>query len=137
MAATETPKITGPPQIVKLDKALKLAERWVNNMSKGTDDEPSEADMEGRPSRLGLGAKVSRQSKVGPSNDPVDRKLYAKLNAEKRKTARIAEESKQSAGAGFDDDDDNKDLDSRTSAFAKRKAAVPLNSSVLGNKKQK
>lgn len=40
--------------------------------------------------RLGLGAKVSRQSKFVPSDDPVERKLYAKLNAEKRKAANIA-----------------------------------------------
>ncbi|KAI4355072.1 hypothetical protein L6164_003884 [Bauhinia variegata] len=136
MAATETPKTSGPPQIVKLDNALKLAERWVNNMSKAADDEPTEADMEGRPSRLGLGAKVSRQAKVGPSNDPVDRKLYAKLIAETRKTAKIAEETIPSARVGFDNDDDSEDRDSRTSAFAKRKAAFPY-SSVMGNKKQK
>ncbi|KAI4355073.1 hypothetical protein L6164_003884 [Bauhinia variegata] len=112
------------------------AERWVNNMSKAADDEPTEADMEGRPSRLGLGAKVSRQAKVGPSNDPVDRKLYAKLIAETRKTAKIAEETIPSARVGFDNDDDSEDRDSRTSAFAKRKAAFPY-SSVMGNKKQK
>ena len=85
--------------------------------------------------RLGLGAKVSRKSKVRPSDDPVDRKLYAKLEADKRKTAKIAEESSIVASNVLDDDEDDEDLESRTSAFAKRKAApVPLTSS---NKKQK
>ncbi|RZB93923.1 hypothetical protein D0Y65_025296 [Glycine soja] len=90
MSVMETPKKTGAPQIVKLDKALKLAELWVNNMSKDADDDRTNADVEDRPSGLGLGAKVSRQSKFVASGDPVERKLYAKLNAEKRKAANIA-----------------------------------------------
>lgn len=88
-------------------------------------------------SRLGLGAKVSRQSKVGPSNDPVERKLNAKLDAEKRKTAKIAEGSTKIARDVLDDNEDDDHLESRTNAFAKRKAVVPLTSSILGNKKQK
>ncbi|KAK7340258.1 hypothetical protein VNO77_20957 [Canavalia gladiata] len=135
MTVTETPKKAGTSQIVKLDKALKLAQLWVNSMSKTADDERTNADVEGRPPRLGLGAKVSRQSKVGPSDDPVERKLYAKLNAEKRKAANIAKES--TTRDVLDDDEDNDNLDSRTNAFAKRKAEVPLISSILGNKKQK
>lgn len=88
--------------------------------------------------RLGLGAKVSRQSKVGPSNDPVERKLHAKLGAEKRKAANIAKESATIARDALDDDEDNEDVESRTTAFTKRKAAVvPLTSSIPGNKKQK
>ncbi|RZB53497.1 hypothetical protein D0Y65_049444, partial [Glycine soja] len=137
MSVTETPKKTGAPQIVKLDKALKLAELWVNNMSKDADDDRTNADVEGRPSRLGLGAKVSRQSKFVPSDDPVERKLYAKLNAEKRKAANIAKESATIARDALDDDEDNEDLDSRANAFTKRKATAPLISSMLRNKKQK
>ncbi|XP_061360053.1 uncharacterized protein LOC133304095 isoform X2 [Gastrolobium bilobum] len=137
MSVKETSKKTGASQIVKLDTALKLAEVWVNNMSKGADDETTNVDIESRSSRLGLGAKVSRQSKVGPSNDPVERKLHAKLNAEKRKAANIAKESTTIARDVLDDDEDHEDVESRTSAFAKRKATVPLTSSILGNKKQK
>lgn len=69
-----------------------------------------------------------------PSDDPVERKLYAKLNAEKRKAANIAKESATIARDALDDDED---LDSRTNAFAKRKATVPLTSSTLRDKKQK
>ena len=36
---------------------------------------------------LGLGAKVSRQSNTGLSNDPIERKLHAKLDVGKRKSA--------------------------------------------------
>ncbi|KAK7295087.1 hypothetical protein RJT34_17990 [Clitoria ternatea] len=137
MSVTETTKKTGAPQIVKLDKALKLAESWVNNMSRDADDERTNADIVDRPYRLGLGAKVSRQSKVGPSDDPIERKLYAKLNAGKRKAADIAKKSTTITRDVLDDKNDYEDEDSRTSAFAKRKATVPLTCSTLGNKKQK
>ncbi|KAG2404332.1 uncharacterized protein HKW66_Vig0112540 [Vigna angularis] len=137
MSVKETSKKTGAPQIVKLDKALKLAELWVNNMSKDADDHRTNADLEGRPSGLGLGAKVSRRSKYVPSDDPVEKKLYAKLTAEKRKAANIAKESATTARDDLDDDEDSEDLDSRTNAFAKRKATAPLISSILRNKKQK
>ncbi|XP_044501555.1 uncharacterized protein LOC123222707 [Mangifera indica] len=119
---------TGLPQIFKSDTALKLAEQWVNNMTKVEEDEPTEVESEGRPSRLGLGAKVSRQSKFQPSNDPVERKLHARLDACKRKAAKNAEESPKD---GHDDDDeDEDDLESRTSAFEKKRA-------VASTKKQK
>ncbi|KAK2415774.1 hypothetical protein P8452_60868 [Trifolium repens] len=124
MSVTENPKKTGAPPIVKLNKALKLAEVWVKNMSRSADDEtPTSVDTDGRPQRLGLGAKISRQTKVGPSNDPVERKLNAKLDAEKRKAANIAKES--TTIASDDDDEDNED-ESRTNAFTKRKAPAPL-----------
>jgi len=87
--------------------------------------------------RLGLGAKVSRQTKFVPSDDPVEKKLYAKLTAEKRKAANIAKESATTARDDLDDDENSEDLDSRTNAFAKRKATAPLTSSMLRNKKQK
>ncbi|KAE9617702.1 hypothetical protein Lalb_Chr03g0038131 [Lupinus albus] len=133
--AAKSKKISGS-QIVKLDKALKLAEIWVNNMSQDADDGTTHADIEGRPVGLGLGAKVSRQSKVGPSDDPVERKLYAKLGAEKRKRVKIAEESTIGAKDDLDDNEDDEQEESRTTTFSKRKA-IPLRSSILGNKKQK
>ncbi|CAJ2671223.1 hypothetical protein L195_g001454 [Trifolium pratense] len=134
MSATENPKKVGAPPIVKLNKALKLAEVWVKNMSRSADDETPSVDTEGRPQRLGLGAKVSRQTKVGPSNDPVERKLNAKLDAEKRKAANIAKEC--TTIASDDDDEDNED-ESRTNVFSKRKAPAPLTRPMPGNKKPK
>ncbi|XP_054783232.1 uncharacterized protein LOC129290476 [Prosopis cineraria] len=137
MSVTEPLKKGSLPQIVKLDKALKLAEVWINNMSKVEDDEPTDADKEGRPPRLGLGAKVFRQSKVGPSDDPVERKLYAKLDARKRKAAQMEEESRSSQRDGVEDDEDDAGEDSRTSSFIKKAAPRPLPSTILGNKKRK
>ncbi|TKY65439.1 hypothetical protein E2542_SST08298 [Spatholobus suberectus] len=122
---------------VKVPRFSSQAELWVNNMSKDADDDRTNADLEGRPSGLGLGAKVSCQSKFVPSDDPVERKLYAKVNVEKRKTTNIAKESTTIARDVLDDDEDSEDLDSRTNAFAKRKAATPLTWSILRNKKQK
>ncbi|PPD81882.1 hypothetical protein GOBAR_DD21178 [Gossypium barbadense] len=83
--ATGTPKKSGPPKIVTLNNALKLAEQWINKMNGSAEYEVVEAEPEARPERLGLGAKVPRQSKVGLSNDPVERKLSAKLGVGKRK----------------------------------------------------
>lgn len=129
---------TGPPQIFKLDKALKLAEQWVDNMTTAAEDEPTEIEPEPRPSRLGLGAKVSRQSKIGHSNDPVERKLQVSLNAGKRNAAKTAEESTPSIrdGHGDNDEDEDEDSESRTSTFAKRRPAPPTSSS-QALKKQK
>lgn len=88
--------------------------------------------------RLGLGAKVVRQSKVGPSDDPVERKLYAKLDARKRKAAQSEEESRSSQRHGVEDDeDDDVDEDSRSSSFMKKAAPRPFPSMILGNKKRK
>ncbi|KAH9731954.1 factor cwc22-like protein [Citrus sinensis] len=136
--STEMQQKTGPPQIFKLDKALKLAEQWVDNMTKAAEDEPTEIEPEARPSRLGLGAKVSRQSKIGPSNDPVERKLQVSLNAGKRNAAKTAEESTPSIrdGHGDNDEDEAEDSESRTSTFAKRRPAPPT-SSLQALKKQK
>ncbi|XP_013639672.1 PREDICTED: uncharacterized protein LOC106344924 [Brassica oleracea var. oleracea] len=81
------------PQILKTDTALKLAEKWVANMSMPAEDDPIEAQQEARPPRLGLGAKVSRQTKRRPSDDPLDQKLQAKFDAGRRKQARAEAES--------------------------------------------
>ncbi|KAG2270778.1 hypothetical protein Bca52824_065333 [Brassica carinata] len=44
------------PQILKTDTALKLAEKWVANMSMPAEDDPIEAQQEARPPRS-FGAK--------------------------------------------------------------------------------
>ncbi|XP_021290712.1 uncharacterized protein LOC110421434 [Herrania umbratica] len=133
---TETPRKTGPPKIVKLNNAAKLAEQWVCKMSGSTEDEAVEVEPEGRPSGLGLGAKVLRQSKVGPSNDPVERKIYAKLDAGKRKASRNQESTTHSGVDVVDEDGDDEDPESRSSAFV-RKKAVPLTSQLQAKRKRK
>lgn len=116
-----TPK-SDLPKLVKLENAFKLAELWVSNMTESMEDDSTDAELEGRPSRLGLGAKGTRQPKLGPSNDPVERKLQAKLDVGKR----TAEQSKSSVRDGHNDDDDSDDdLDSRTKAFSKKRAIPP------------
>jgi len=139
MSMEESAKKPTRPQLVKLDKALKLAENWVSNMTKSTKGESVEVELEGRPLRLGLGATVPRQSRVGPLNDPVDRKLHAKLEAGKRKASQRMEESSPSTrghDGNEDEDDDDENLDSRTNLFAKKRV-VPLTSSSQAKKKQK
>lgn len=74
--------------------------------------------------RLGLGAKVSRQFKVGPSNDPLERKLHAKLNLGKRKAAKTAKGSTPARDGSENDCDSEEDSDSRTRAFDKKRAAT-------------
>ena len=81
-----------------------------------------------------MGAKVSRQAKFGPSNDPLEKKLRAKLNTGKRKAAIIAKEYTPSARDGGDNEDDE-DLDSRTSAFDKKRARAPMTVCSQANKK--
>lgn len=132
----QKPKTGSAAQIIVLDKAFKLAEQWVNNMSKAVEDEPRNVEPESRPARLGLGAKVARQSEVQLSNDPVERKLHAKLQARKRKVAN----GNQSVKDERDDENDDSDeeLESRTSAFTKKRPGppAPFTSTSL-NKKQK
>ncbi|XP_038683431.1 uncharacterized protein LOC119983775 [Tripterygium wilfordii] len=133
----EQPQRTGLPQIVKLDVASKLAEKWVNDMTRIEEVAPAEVESEGRPPRLGLGAKVARKTKYTPSDDPVEKKLHAKLEAEKRKAARSIEESNPSIRNLCDaDDESDEDLESRTNAFAKKRSAPPT-ASVQTKKKQK
>ncbi|OAY39790.1 uncharacterized protein LOC110625101 [Manihot esculenta] len=139
--STDTQKKPGAPQVVILNKALKLAEQWVNSMSKGIEDAATEVEPEGRPSGLGLGAKVIRQSKVGPLNDPVGRKLHAKLEAGKRKATKSIEESLPSTRGGGncndnDDEDSDGEMESRTSAFTKKRAGPLTSSSQLKKKKK-
>ncbi|PSS26328.1 Protein of unknown function DUF3245 protein [Actinidia chinensis var. chinensis] len=141
MSIKESAQKTSRPQLVTLDKALKLAEQWVNNKNKSTEEEPTVVELEGRPARLGLGATVPRQSKVGPLNDPVERKLYAKLQVEKRKAAKNKEKSKSSARERYDvkddedEDEDEYENESRTNLFSKKRL-VPLTSSLQAKKKK-
>ena len=82
-----------------------------------------------------MGAKVSCQAKFGPSNDPLGKKLRAKLNTGKRKAVIIANEYTPSARDGGDIEDD--DLDSKTSAFDKKRARAPMTICSQANKKHK
>ncbi|KAL0848566.1 hypothetical protein Bca101_021813 [Brassica carinata] len=119
---TETAKKKRPPQILKTDTALKLAEKWVANMSTPAEDDPIEAPQEARPDRLGLGAKVSRQMKRRPSDDPLDRKLQAKFDAGRRKNARVeAECAGSSKKAGDESEDDDDESESKSQAFGKKR----------------
>nr|GMC88804.1 uncharacterized protein PB1E7.01C-like [Ipomoea batatas] len=87
MTTEETSKNNKRPQVVKLDRALKLAEQWVTNMGKSSDDDkPNGAILESRP------LLVPRESKHVRSNDPIERKLRATLNAKERKAERRADE---------------------------------------------
>ncbi|CAN6711008.1 unnamed protein product [Malus baccata var. baccata] len=140
MSTEKMPQKKERPQIVKLDKALDLAKKWLNTMSEPAEDEPFE--IQARPARqvdlfiyfvLGLGAVAPRPSKFVPSNDPLERKLHYKLDAARRNAAKIAEESTLAAK----DDDDNDDEDSRTSAFAKKRPAAPVTPSLRAKKRQK
>ncbi|KAL2469050.1 hypothetical protein Fot_50626 [Forsythia ovata] len=135
MTKEEASKKCSRPEFVKLDKAFKLAEQWVNNMSKSSEGRKSIAiELEGRPARLGIGATVPRGSKVVNSSDPVERKLLAKLDAEKRKVVKRAEEFAPSSKDGNVDEDGEDELESKTKAFAKKR---PLNTiSPLQRKKK-
>ncbi|GFZ21025.1 hypothetical protein Acr_29g0001870 [Actinidia rufa] len=106
-------------------------------MAKSTEEEPVVVELEGRPARLGLGATVPRQSKVGPLNDPVERKLYAKLDIGKRKAAKNKEESSPFARESHDvkDDEDEDNNESRTNLFVKKRV-VPLTSCLQSKKKK-
>ncbi|KAE8723837.1 Detected protein of unknown function [Hibiscus syriacus] len=134
--AKEKPNKSGPPKIITLNNASKLAEQWLNKMNGSGQDEVVEAEPEARPERLGLGAKVPRQSNVGLSNDPVVRKLSAKLGAGKRKASKNQDSSTLSGQDMVNEDDGDEDLDSRSSAFS-RKRAVPPTSQFQVKKKLK
>lgn len=78
--------------------------------------------------RLGLGAAVPRQSQTVLSNDPVERKLFAKLDAEKRRKLKISEAPTISAKDGkVDEESDEEESESKTKAFTKKRpSAFPL-----------
>ncbi|MCD9645523.1 hypothetical protein HAX54_034519 [Datura stramonium] len=113
MNVEETSKKTSRPQLVVLNKAFKLAEQWVN-----------------RPRRLGIGAAVPRQSQTVLSNDPVERKLRAKLDVRKRRKLKSCEVSTISPKDGkADEESDEEESESKTKAFTKKRPlALILNS---------
>ncbi|XP_047311899.1 uncharacterized protein LOC124915258 [Impatiens glandulifera] len=131
------------PQLVVLDKAFKLADQWVNKMTKITEDKSVEVEEESRPYRLGLGALVPRQTNIGHLVG-VEKKLYSKLENSKRRNVEIMEETttpsardkKHENNKDDDDDDDDEEEGSRTSVFTKKRP-VPATSVQQGKKKQK
>ncbi|CAD5168732.1 unnamed protein product [Musa acuminata subsp. malaccensis] len=123
-----------PPKVVKLDKALKLAEAWVNNMSRPAIYEQSEVEFEGRPSRLGLGAKITPKMKAAVSSDPVEQKLLGKLNSKKKLSENVEKASPVKENSPSDDDEN--EPESRTSAFVKKRPMPPA-TSLQSSKKRK
>ncbi|KAL3517167.1 hypothetical protein ACH5RR_024069 [Cinchona calisaya] len=133
----EASKKSSAPQLVKFNRASKLAEQWVNNMSKlDADDKSVEVKVKGRLPRLGVGAAVPGESKVVLSNDPVERRLRAKLEADKRKVVKNAEKP---AGPALDgsshQDSDEEELESKAKAFVKKRP-VDWNPTLLQTKKK-
>ncbi|KAM7261099.1 hypothetical protein ACFE04_026574 [Oxalis oulophora] len=134
--AIEEEKAMEEEKAIVAEKAIEeeKAESWVDNMTKTASDEPTQPVA--RPDRLGLGAKVARHSKYVPSDDPVERRLHAKLNAGKRKAAETEEQQfTKTAKDAFSSDEDD-ELESRTSVFSKKKVSPTLPIS-QGKKKQK
>ncbi|KAK9147486.1 hypothetical protein Scep_006243 [Stephania cephalantha] len=136
MSTAMPPKVKVIPKLVKLDRGLKLAESWVNNMSGSAMDESTETEVEqsARPARLGLGAKATHRSKQESWADPVERKLLIKLEAKKRAAAKSKEESNPSESEVDDSNDD--DPECRSSAFNKKRT-LPSVAPSLKNKKHK
>lgn len=138
MSVEEASKKASRPQVVKLNQAFKLAEKWVNSMTKTMENESTLVVLEPRPARLGIGAAVPRVSKVVPSNDPVERRLRAKLDAGKRRVGDSAKESALSAkDESHDESSDEEESESRTKAFVKKRPAGSTPSSLQPKKKQK
>ncbi|PWZ52257.1 hypothetical protein Zm00014a_010056 [Zea mays] len=118
------------PKVVTLNKALKLAQTWVDKMSASESDEPNDKDFEGRPPKLGLGAKAAPGVKRVAPTDPVERRLLGKVNAQKRKALEDDNRNAQVANEASDDDEP----ESRTSAFNKKRPVPSVTSTPLGKK---
>ena len=84
-----------------------------------------------------MGAKVSRQSKVGPLSDPLERKLYAKLDSRTKRTHESNLAAKAKDTSCVDIDDSEEDLESRTQVFDKKRTANPLMPCLQTKKKKK
>ncbi|XP_073157260.1 uncharacterized protein [Henckelia pumila] len=123
MNPVEDSKKKSEPKLVKLDRSFKLAEQWVNNMSASSvNDKSAVVELEGRPARLGIGATVPRESRVTVSNDPVGRKLLAKLNASKRKVTERADGLEPSAkNRDVDEESEEDESESKTKVFGKKR----------------
>ncbi|KZV17997.1 hypothetical protein F511_21153 [Dorcoceras hygrometricum] len=136
MKAVEDSKKKSEPKLVKLDRSFKLAEQWVVNMSASSvNDKSALVELEGRPARLGIGATVPRESKVMVSNDPVERKLLAKLNANKRKVMERADDpepSERNTDVGEESEED--ESESKTKMFGKKRP-MSLTPTVIAKRK--
>ncbi|TYK03014.1 putative RNA binding protein [Cucumis melo var. makuwa] len=138
----ERPQKSRPPEIIKLNDAAKLAAQLMSKMTNsewketGVDNESTAIEPEMRPPRLGLGAKVTRHFRNGPSNDPLDRKLYAKLDAGKKQAARKMSEETPVLD-NKDDDGDDEEEESRTAIFNKKRAAKPVTMPPFQGKKKR
>ncbi|XP_047977628.1 uncharacterized protein LOC125219641 isoform X2 [Salvia hispanica] len=120
-AAKEDPKKKPQPQLVKLNHAFKLAEQWVNNMTKTSSiDKPPSIELEGRPMRLGIGATVPKESKFLRSSNPVEKKLLAKLHNNKIKGA-MKDEASTLPAEKADEDSEEEESESKTRAFSKKR----------------
>ncbi|XP_023549284.1 uncharacterized protein LOC111807690 [Cucurbita pepo subsp. pepo] len=131
-----------PPEIIKLNDAAKLAAQLMSKMTKtewketANDNESTMFEPGNRPPRLGLGAKITHNIRNGPSNDPLDRKLYAKLDAVKKQAARKVSEDTPVLNNEDDDDDDN-DKESRTAIFDKKRVTTRVSMIPLPAKKKR
>ncbi|URD72956.1 hypothetical protein MUK42_34584 [Musa troglodytarum] len=105
-------------------KACFQAEAWVSNMSTSATNEKSEVEFEGRPSKLGLGIKITPKMKVAVSSDPVEQKLLGKLNSKKKLSSDDIEKASPVKENAPSDDDEN-EPESRTSAFVKKRLMPP------------
>jgi hypothetical protein len=86
--------------------------------------------------RLGLGAKeVLHQSKSRQSNNPVERRILAKLEAGKSLAAKTIKDSILPARDDNEDDDSSEEIESKTKAFAKKRPG-PLVPTLQVKKKQ-
>lgn len=101
------------------------------------DDKSIKVKTESRPPRLGVGAAVPRESKVVHSNDPVERRLRAKLDIDKTKVVKNTKEPAGPAkGGSFDEDSDDDEVESKTKVF-KKKRPINWTLSLQAKKKQK
>ncbi|KAI4369883.1 hypothetical protein MLD38_018279 [Melastoma candidum] len=130
----EATQKSGPPKIVASVTAFKLAEQWVNNMSKVEMDPPKNIESEGRPSRLGLGAKFTPQLRTKPSNDPVEKRLYSQLEARKRKAAKESEELSLPARDTGNESGSEGEPESRAASFSKKRAPTTVVTSLTKKK---
>ncbi|XP_073045596.1 uncharacterized protein [Primulina eburnea] len=134
-AVEEEPKKKSEPKLVKLERSFKLAEQWVNNMSASSvNDKSAAVELEGRPARLGIGATVPRESKPMLSNDPVERKLLAKLNANKRKVIERVDTGPSTRNRDLDEESEEDESESKTKMFGKKRP-VSLTSTVTAKRK--
>ncbi|CAM0912769.1 unnamed protein product [Alopecurus aequalis] len=120
------------PKVVTLNKALKLAQTWVDKMSGPEPDELNDKDFEGRPSGLGLGAKVAPNAKRAAPTDPVERRLLGKVNAQKRRSAE--EEIRNAKEVDEESGDDSGEPQGRTSACSKKRELPSVTSMPLRKK---